>query len=59
MVLSDTSRMPRLGEIHGKEYFFNTWSEMDEDISNHQYIECGELRGQLYGTKLSSGDLVI
>ena len=48
----DTSRQSRPGEIHGKDYFFDTREQMEADISAGKYIEHGEYRGNLYGTSV-------
>ena len=48
----DTSRQSRPGEIHGKDYFFDTRDQMEADIAAGKYIEHGEYRGNLYGTSV-------
>ena len=50
LVLSDTSRPSRPGEIHGKDYFFDTREQMQIDVEAGKFIEHGEYRGNLYGT---------
>lgn len=49
-----TSRPIRPGERDGCGYWFTTREKMDEDITNHKYLEYGEYEGHLYGTKLDS-----
>ncbi|XP_011497989.1 PREDICTED: MAGUK p55 subfamily member 7 isoform X2 [Ceratosolen solmsi marchali] len=49
-----TSRSPRPGEVDGKEYFFVSRAQMEEDISNGKFIEYGEYKGNLYGTSAES-----
>ncbi|XP_008215836.1 MAGUK p55 subfamily member 7 isoform X3 [Nasonia vitripennis] len=49
-----TSRPPRPGEIDGKEYFFVSREQMDQDISSGKFIEYGEYKGNLYGTSAES-----
>lgn len=45
-----TSRPPRTGEMHGKDYFFVSREKMEEEISDGKFIEFGEYKGNLYGT---------
>ncbi|XP_074101622.1 membrane palmitoylated protein 7-like protein metro isoform X4 [Cotesia typhae] len=45
-----TSRPPRPGEVDGKEYFFVTREQMEQDIESGKFIEYGEYKGNLYGT---------
>merc|ERR1712029_454499 len=45
-----TSRPSRPGEIHGKDYFFDTREQMQIDVEAGKFIEHGEYRGNLYGT---------
>ena len=48
----DTSRQSRPGEIHGKDYFFDSREQMETDIAAGKFIEHGEYRGNLYGTSV-------
>lgn len=41
-------------EEDGKAYHFTTREAMEADIRQHRYLESGELKGNLYGTKLES-----
>lgn len=50
--LSDTSRPSRPGEIHSKDYFFDSREQMEVDIAAGKFIEHGEYRGNLYGTSV-------
>ena len=52
MQLSDTSRPSRPGEIHSKDYFFDSREQMEVDIAAGKFIEHGEYRGNLYGTSV-------
>ncbi|XP_044589048.1 MAGUK p55 subfamily member 7 isoform X4 [Cotesia glomerata] len=45
-----TSRPPRPGEVDGKEYYFVTREQMEQDIESGKFIEYGEYKGNLYGT---------
>lgn len=52
--LPHTSRPIREHEVDGKQYHFVRRDIMEQDIANNRYLECGELQGHLYGTKLDS-----
>jgi guanylate kinase len=52
--LPHTSRPIRDGEDDGKQYHFVRREIMEADIADNKYLECGELQGHLYGTKLDS-----
>ncbi|KAK9700542.1 L27 domain [Popillia japonica] len=49
-----TSRAMKPGEVNGKEYFFVTREQMEEDIEAGKFIEFGEYKGNLYGTSADS-----
>ncbi|XP_046917092.2 disks large homolog 4 [Dermatophagoides farinae] len=50
-----TTRPPKEGEIHGRDYYFvTTREEMERDIESHLFIEAGQYRDNLYGTKISA-----
>lgn len=64
--ISATTRSPREGEEHGREYFFLTREEFQSMIKNNQLIEWAEYVGNYYGTpkhyveeKLNAGKDVI
>ena len=48
--ISATTRQPREGETHGKEYFFQTTEEFEEMIEQGQLIEYAQYVGNYYGT---------
>lgn len=50
--ISCTSRSPRAGEIHGKDYFFLTVPEFRQLIDEHKLVEWAEVHGNYYGTPL-------
>ena len=52
--LPHTSRPIRESERDGDQYHFVKREVMEADIANNKYLECGELQGHLYGTKLDS-----
>jgi guanylate kinase len=48
--ISHTTRAPRKGEMHGRDYFFvdrETFTAMRDD---HAFLEWAEVHGNLYGT---------
>jgi guanylate kinase len=50
MSVSATTRPPRPGETHGKEYFFLSNDEFRADIADGGFLEHAEVFGNLYGT---------
>ncbi|XP_076327983.1 guanylate kinase-like isoform X3 [Tachypleus tridentatus] len=48
--VSHTTRRPRKGEIHGKDYYFVTRDEMEKAIKGGDFIEYVEFSGNMYGT---------
>jgi guanylate kinase len=55
--VSATTREPRSGEIHGKDYYFLTREEFMAGIENGEFIEWEEVyQGYLYGTLRSEID---
>lgn len=48
--VSATTRSPRVGETHGKEYFFITKDEFDKMIAQNGFLEYAEYCGNRYGT---------
>ncbi|WP_343209974.1 guanylate kinase [Anaerolentibacter hominis] len=48
--ISATTRKPRQGETHGKEYFFLTREEFESMIRQNALIEWAEYVGNYYGT---------
>lgn len=64
--ISHTTRKPRQGEEHGREYYFISREEMERMIANQEFIEHTEFSGNYYGTSklavqdaLKSGKLFI
>ena len=49
--VSCTTRKPREGEIHGKNYFFLSTEEFQKCINNHEFLEWAEFSGNMYGTQ--------
>lgn len=48
--ISATTRQPREGELHGREYFFQTTEEFEEMIRQGQLIEYAQYVENYYGT---------
>jgi len=48
--ISYTTRLPRLGEMHGKDYFFVTEDEFQKRIFSANFLEHVQLHGIHYGT---------
>jgi guanylate kinase len=64
--ISYTSRAPRAGEEHGRDYHFVTRAEFEAMIARDELLEWAEVHGKLYGTSrvfvsemLASGQDVI
>lgn len=51
--ISHTSRLPRPGEVHGRDYFFVSRDEFETMIPRGEFVEWTENYGQLYGTSRS------
>lgn len=48
--ISHTTRAPRKGETHGRDYFFITEQEFQSRITRDQWIEWALVHGNYYGT---------
>lgn len=50
--ISATTRAPRAGEVHGREYFFLSKEDFETRRTNGEFLECKEVfgRGDWYGT---------
>ncbi|MDO5294822.1 MAG: guanylate kinase [bacterium] len=48
--ISATTRAPREGEVHGREYFFLTRDDFESMIESRKLIEWAEYVGNYYGT---------
>jgi len=52
--ISHTTRMPRDGEVHGKEYYFVDKATFKKMIERGEFIEWAKVYSDYYGTSLSS-----
>jgi guanylate kinase len=52
--VSCTTRVPRLGEVHGEDYFFLSEEEFQRHIENGDFLEHAEVHGLHYGTLKST-----
>jgi guanylate kinase len=48
--ISYTTRKPRPGEEHGREYFYTEESNFQAMIERHEFVEWARVYGHLYGT---------
>lgn len=48
--ISYTTRTPRSGEEHGREYFFTDETTFQSMIDRHEFVEWARVYGHLYGT---------
>ncbi|MDX2255196.1 MAG: guanylate kinase [Pseudanabaenaceae cyanobacterium bins.39] len=48
--VSATTRSPRTGEQHGKEYFFWSRADFEAKVAAGDFLEWAEYAGNLYGT---------
>ncbi|KAJ7760358.1 guanylate kinase/L-type calcium channel beta subunit [Mycena metata] len=56
--VSHTTRPPRPGETHGKQYFFVPVNEFKDLIAANAFIEHAEFSGNFYGTSFETVRLV-
>jgi guanylate kinase len=48
--VSYTTRKPRAGEEHGREYFFTDEATFQAMVDRHEFVEWARVYGHLYGT---------
>ncbi len=51
--VSHTTRSPRPGEVHGRDYYFVSRHEFEDLIRQGAFLEWAEVHGHLYGTSKS------
>ncbi|MBJ6750531.1 guanylate kinase [Geomonas paludis] len=52
--VSYTTRPPRNGEVHGRDYFFVGKDEFDRMVEAGEFAEWAEVHGNFYGTSLAT-----
>src|SRR6266571_5527706 len=52
--VSYTTRSPRPGEVHGRDYFFAAPAEFERMIAAGEFAEWAEVHGNRYGTALKT-----
>ncbi|GAB1200531.1 hypothetical protein APSETT444_009904 [Aspergillus pseudonomiae] len=51
---ADTTRAPRPGEQHGREYYFTTTADFLDLVSKNGFIEHAQFGGNYYGTSVQA-----
>ena len=49
--ISHTTRKPRANEENGKEYYFTSKEEMQNQIDHGHFLESATYSGNMYGTR--------
>ena len=57
--ISATTRPPRTGEEHGREYFFHTREDFEAMIEQGAMLEYAEVFGNLYGSPMDPVDRAV
>ena len=52
--VSYTTRTPRQGEVHGRDYFFVGQEEFSRMVAAGEFAESAEVHGNFYGTSLAT-----
>lgn len=52
--VSYTTRPPRTGEVHGRDYFFVGQEEFSRMVAAGEFAEWAEVHGNFYGTSLAT-----
>lgn len=53
-LITTTTRQPRAGEIHGRDYFFVSREEFEKGIREGGFLEYADVYGNLYGSSRKS-----
>ncbi len=59
MSVSVTTRQPRSGETHGKDYYFISGEKFDEMVAEEGLLEWAEVFGSRYGTPRGPVDMTL
>lgn len=57
--ISTTTRIPRVGEENGVDYFFVSKESFEEDIKAGNFLEYAQVHGNYYGTSLKAVRLAL
>ncbi len=57
--VSYTTRQPRIGEVHGVDYYFVSQEEFAKKRASGDFLECAEVFGQWYGTSKEAMQKVV
>lgn len=57
--ISHTTRVPRVGEIDGKDYHFIDTQTFDTMVSDGQFLETAEVFGNYYGTSQQAVEMML
>lgn len=52
--ISHTTRPPRSGEIHGKDYYFVSKEEFEKKIDTNEFMEWNEYQNNYYGSSFEN-----
>ncbi|MBF0587842.1 MAG: guanylate kinase [Magnetococcales bacterium] len=52
--ISTTTRLPRPGEVHGKDYLFTDMAQFKREVAQENFLEWAEVFGNCYGTSRES-----
>jgi guanylate kinase len=54
--VSHTTRLQRIGEKEGREYFFVPREDFEERINKGEFLEYADVHGNLYGTSIAESE---
>ena len=54
MCILDTSRPPKIGDVHGKDFYFISQAEFKSDINAHKFVEYGQYEEEFFGTSIDA-----
>ncbi len=59
VAVSHTTRTPRPGETHGKEYYFTTISDFESLLDDNVFLEYAKVFKNYYGTSIKEIDTIL